>query len=147
MPTPLTHATAPSLTLSAFFDPHGALLATPVVLLDLDSLPTTHRVDKSLSFFSNLDFSATAGPGFTGPWRACTRGALIAVEAVISGLIGTVYVQSSANGSTLLDSVGVGNLSAHAAAGLAFTTTQPYYRICVPVGENCRGSVRTQQKS
>ena len=146
MPTPLTRDTALSLTLSAFAGPHGVVLPIPLVLLDLDSLPGTHRIDKTVSFHTDLNVSAPAGPGFIGPWRSCTPGALIVVEAVISGLSGTVYVQSSANGTTAVDSTSVGNLSAHAAAGFAFSTTQPYYRIAIPVGETCRGSLLTQAK-
>jgi hypothetical protein len=147
MPTPLTHDTAPSLTLSAFVDPHGVVLPYPLVLLELDSLPGTHRIDKTVAFHADLNFAAPAGPGFVGSWRSCIPGSLIVVEAVISGLIGTVYVQSSANGTTMVDTTAVGNLSAHEAAGCAFTTTQPYYRIVIPVGEACRGSLRTQQRT
>jgi hypothetical protein len=147
MPTPLIRDTAPSLTLSAFVDPHGVVLPYPLVLLDLDSLPGTHRNDQTGYYHADLNFSAPAGPGFVGSWRSCMPGSLIVVEAVISGLIGTVYVQSSANGTTAVDTTSVGNLSAHEAAGFAFTTTQPYYRIAIPVGETCRGSLRTQQRT
>lgn len=144
--TTITSDTAPSLTLSAFEAPRGALLPYPLALLELDALPNSHRIDKTIAFAADIDWVAAPYEPFTTAWRPCTPGVPIVVEAVVSCPVATVYVHSSANGTTQLDALATGNLNAYASAGLSFTTTQPFYRVVVAVSAPCRGTVRTQQR-
>lgn len=142
----ITYPSAPSITLEGHEAPHGALLNSPLVLLDVDSLPESFRLAPAAPMFADVNWTAKPGAPFTGAWRACTPGGAIVVKTTISCTSATVYVETSADGVTKVDGCSAGNAWGYAEVGFRFRSSLPFYRLVVAVGDLCRGSAWTQQR-
>lgn len=138
----------PTITVDVFNTMHGAPLAVPLALVEVDDLPASHRLDPLQAFHIDVDQRATPGQPdtFTGPWRACTPGVPILVEAAAACPLVTLYLQSSEDGITAADTVSPGNFSDDF-SGVRFTTSCPFYRLSAAPSETVHVLVRSQQRA
>ena len=140
--------TTPTLTVDTFDTLRGALLDDPLAVVDVDSLPLSHRIDPTKPISDEgLQLAIPGQSGtFEGQWRPCTPGEHIVVEAVCFGQYGTLTVESSADGETVTDALSPGNVSGQALMGARFSTSLPFYRAGLAPASPCRMRLRSQRR-